>query len=495
MERQLSKPETEEEGKKCENRKTALEESQECKKTQAQRLFEFEMWNDDKTLKDLEYSQRRAEKKQRQQERRKAAHNRRWKKLYLPATLAMVVGTVLTLSGTLRSVGGDSVFWEARDVVIIVGPVVLILGFLCLMLAAGCTFEHDQHHKEEVNDPFAEYLLHSFEDKAKFRLSRPPLALRSVSMDTADLPIPEDLDPNKNYLLARSGWDVGRTGVGRQESGGSTVFLDASNSYASTASWVRFVSASHSPKHSLTRQNSDSNLLTARGDRFTSPRRSLQVDYSEKKDPAGSHSKLQVVCTRSLTSSGYQSASDSTTGTAENQLPKESNTDVVDVVFTSPTLRQASRQVSKDAVLKTLVQKPNLPKPHPVRAEPHHRHYTAVADSGLQPGRAEARGNTVPPTSWNLPNTKPSSSSGGRSAQDRRKVALAAMRDDPDTRRTVSFSSYMETCNLTGTTSLPRASEGKPGFVAGEKTSHAEKPPVALEPIVYTVRGNRCTEV
>ena len=76
---------------------------------------------------------------------------------------------------------------------------------------------------------------------------------------------------------------------------------------------------------------------------------------------SGSHSDLHVVCTRSLTSSGYQSASDSTTGTVEYQVSSEHNKGVV-VSSASVSLKHPQNNVyhsSGSAIAKTSSREPN----------------------------------------------------------------------------------------------------------------------------------------
>ena len=63
------------------------------------------MWTNDETLKDLEYSQRRSEKKLRHRERQKLARHKKWKKLYGPAVLLMLSGMFFTLVATLQTLG------------------------------------------------------------------------------------------------------------------------------------------------------------------------------------------------------------------------------------------------------------------------------------------------------------------------------------------------------------------------------------------------------
>ncbi|XP_076458271.1 uncharacterized protein LOC143292002 [Babylonia areolata] len=475
-------------------------EDEDGKKTQAQRLLEFEMWTDGQALRDMEYSQRRTEKKQRREERKKEAHNhRRWKRLYLPSVLIMLTGTILTLCGTMRSMSGDTILWEARGVLIIVGPVVLGLGFICLMLAAGCTFQHDQEIKQE-RDPFSEFLLQGFVDRTHSSVTRTltPRALRSISNDTTDLPIPEDLDPQKNYVLAKPGWTADR-GVGRRGSTLSTVSLEASNSYVSTASWVRSVSASHSPQTSMTRQNSDINLLAGRCTRNVAARRSLLLDYSEVRDPAGSHADLHVVCTRSLTSSGYQSAGDSTTGPVDYQVSKENN--IVGVVFSSAPLRHAShRMTSGDITTKTVTRTSNLSRVRNHSTVSQGQQRTAM-DTRLHSGQAQPRGlrgrknsltASLPTTPLNM---KSSGSSGGSSAQGRRKTVLNANRNDTSPRMRASHASYAESLDVTRTKCLSPGTEDRYNVVPGDGVPSTVKHPVALEPIVYTVGSVRCTDV
>ncbi|XP_076459919.1 uncharacterized protein LOC143293014 [Babylonia areolata] len=297
------------------------------RKSQAQRLLEFEMWTNDTTIKDLEYSQRRTEKKQRRKERRKDYQKRCWKKVYLPAVLGMVVGTFLTFCATLQSLAGDTFLWNFRGVLVILGPVLLGLGLLALMLAAGCTFKHDQEAREKPVAPPSEFVI--YQNEFRYSYSRPPSVLRSDSVNTADFPVPVDLDPSRNYVEGRRGWSSPRKtprtwSVSRDGSVHSGDPLTVDSSFSSTAKWVRFVSAAHGQQGaSLPRQNSDSNLVSPspHSQPLTNARRSLDDDAVP--DNSGSQSDLHVVCTRSPTSSGYQSASDSVSGNTEHHVSFE----------------------------------------------------------------------------------------------------------------------------------------------------------------------------
>nr|KAG5697859.1 hypothetical protein BaRGS_017116 [Batillaria attramentaria] len=275
------------------------------------------LWRDDKALKDLEYSQRRTEKQQRRRERKKDRRYRRWKMLYLPAMLGMVGGTVLTLTATLQGLGRGSFLWDARDVVIIVGPVIIASGFICLMLAAGCTFQHEQETRQASKPPEEFIGLLGFVPD-KFISRRRSTAVRSISLDTYDMPVPADLDPNRNYILGKARHHPGprRHLASQSDSTCSDVFLMSQNSYSSTASWVKSLTVTHQQQRGqLTRQQSDSNILTAcQQDRSVSAtaRRCLD-DSTGRADAFGSHSDLHVVCTSSLASSGYHSSASDTT--------------------------------------------------------------------------------------------------------------------------------------------------------------------------------------
>ncbi|KAL8619167.1 hypothetical protein ACOMHN_049949 [Nucella lapillus] len=304
-----------------------LDDSADRRKSQAQRLLEFEMWTNHSTLKDLEYSQRRSEKKQRQRERRKYYQKRCWKKVYLPAVLSMVTGTFLTLCATLQTLAGDTFLWNARSVFMYLGPVLIGVGFLALMLAAGCTFKHDKEARQKSLAPPKEFVSKGF----VYQYRRPSSALRSDSVLTADLPLPEDLDPSRSYVQSKgSRWGSRSGGRMRSVSWDDSVHdigpLTLENSYSSTATWVQLVSAAHS--HSkpipLTRQISDTHLTSSPPSPHFQHLQEVPLRDTDQ-GHLGSQSDLHVTCTRSVTSSGYHSASDSTSGTVEYQTSCDSS--------------------------------------------------------------------------------------------------------------------------------------------------------------------------
>ncbi|KAK7113809.1 uncharacterized protein [Littorina saxatilis] len=386
------------------------------KKTQAQRLLEFEMWTNDKTLKDLEYSQRRTEKKQRRREHKKDAINRCWQKLYIPAVVGMVGGTFLTLCGTLQSLGGDTVFWTVRTALTVLGPALLGLGFLCLMLAAGCTFKHDQHMRQKPKRPPCEFqflLDSSLQFQDRYSRGRQAWKSETVSVDTEDLPVPADLDPQGNFVPNKAWVATHRKGSAsssafllsfgnknnnhnhnnnshnhnnnshnhnnnshnhnnNSHNHNTNIIINNDSSLNSTASWVHSVSASHRQSLAvLTRQNSDSNLrssseLCSCGECHFTGHDSFVADSSELHDQSGSQSEVHVACTRSLTSSGYQSAGDSPTSVADYRIfvPRESST--VAAKFTvGPSCASSRHNVrhlsASAAVSKNLFNSPRRP--------------------------------------------------------------------------------------------------------------------------------------
>lgn len=240
------------------------DENGEQKKSQAQRLWEFELWTNEKTLKDLEYSQRRTDKKQRRRQRKRNRRYRRWKLLYLPALVGMLGGTMLTLTATLQGLGQDTFLWDIRHIIIVIGPTMIACGFLCLLLAAGCTFQHESQARK-VRSPPEDFigLLGFRMDEFQRRRSN---VLHSVSVDTDDMPMPADLDPSQNYVVSKSRNVSGRRARLTTQSSSACsidVLLTSQTSYSSTASWVQSLTVTPEQQRcQLIRQQSDINIVS-----------------------------------------------------------------------------------------------------------------------------------------------------------------------------------------------------------------------------------------
>ena len=496
-----------------------------------------QMWTNDKALKDLEYSQRRKEKKQRRRERREDARNWFWKKLYVPAVVGMVGGSFLTLCATLQSLGGDTFLWNARGTLVIVGPAMLGIGFLCLMLAAGCTFRHDQEVREKPKGPPSEFLLYGFQWRDNF--SGPSTALRSISVDTGDMPLPDDLDPSRNFVLAKPGLSVrGRSdekgvpvGCGGHGSVSNAAFLVSASSYSSTASWVHSVPTSHSQQRAmLTRQSSDSNLLSSSGrcdrdrdrerDRDVTARRSLVEGSSEvqERHSSGSHSDLHVVYTRSLTSSGYQSASDSTTGTTECQVSSESGKGVLISSASASLVKHPHNNVQNSSSGSAVTAKTSLKEPRRLNMAGHnaaaHRLHGGPANSGqrqIRPGpvRQCVRSLTSPPSETSSFRTRTAverSPSPTKAQNSMEAIQFKHKRNQPvaSAKNNLSTSGEVEVVVLPASAAaeclnFPKhesfLKHGEANHAGGCLTEAAPQHPFVLEPVVYTAGTVRCTDL
>ncbi|CAC5419481.1 unnamed protein product [Mytilus coruscus] len=111
------------------------------KKAERQRIKQFSIWFEEKdSARQKTYAQRRFDREAIREKRKKRV--RCFRKLLIPTAICWLVGFVLIMGSTVRSLGEGTIFWNIRDKLHIIGPVVLGTGLVLLMITEGCISNH-----------------------------------------------------------------------------------------------------------------------------------------------------------------------------------------------------------------------------------------------------------------------------------------------------------------------------------------------------------------
>ncbi|XP_063447517.1 uncharacterized protein LOC134727062 [Mytilus trossulus] len=100
------------------------------------RLNQFRLWTKEKDdAQQQKFSKLRVERERIRKQNRKQTKRFRW--LYLPTALCWLLGFYITVTSTVQSIGGGTLFWTMRETCRVIGPVILCIGLILLLITEG----------------------------------------------------------------------------------------------------------------------------------------------------------------------------------------------------------------------------------------------------------------------------------------------------------------------------------------------------------------------